>query len=297
MKAQTSVKREQTEIIDCLSEMEGLVAQLYDRFGEVLPEHREFWTSLANEESMLCRMLQSMHGILAKGSVFYNMGRFDAKAARAAVDLVWHMIELSRAQPISQLQALTTALQIEAMIEEAEFCATITSDPPEDAIIARRFVTEVKRHGATIHDMWHAEARRAHETAGDGSARKARTPAMLVRYDKTLGCIVGQFKGVMDISAAKRYTTRVVHVGGEYYCTRFLNDLRHAVTDFSGPVLYDMLGLLDFLGMDRSWTRAVLVSNTSRDCDTLERLAKASGYTVRVFTDRDEAVTWLTSMR
>ena len=114
-----------------------------------------------------------------------------------------------------------------------------------------------------------------------------------VSYDKKRDCLVGSFTGTLDLKTIAQFAKAIAAAAQTHDCKRFLNDMRKAKVDFSTVELYRMPGVLDASGLDPSWRRAIIASKQLKDYRFFETVAQNQGYSVRVFTDPDEALTWL----
>ncbi|MHC4207156.1 MAG: hypothetical protein ACYSTT_21080 [Planctomycetota bacterium] len=118
-----------------------------------------------------------------------------------------------------------------------------------------------------------------------------------VAFDEKVNCVVGRFKGDLTLAAAKKYIREVVEVAKKHPCQRFLNDLREANLVLSVFDIYELPGLVVTEGFDIRWRRAFLmVPTTNLDkIDFFELVASNRGMSVRMFTDYDKAIEWLTT--
>ena len=113
-------------------------------------------------------------------------------------------------------------------------------------------------------------------------------------YDSQHDCLVQEFVGVVDEDLIKQQVKLVVAASKEHNCKRLLNDMRQAELGLSIVEIHEIPKFLENEGVDRSWKRAVVFSKDFRDYHFYENVAFNIGFTVKVFTDRQKSLDWLT---
>lgn len=118
-----------------------------------------------------------------------------------------------------------------------------------------------------------------------------------VSFDEKHNCVIGRFEGDLTLAAAKEYIKEVVEVAKKHTCERFLNDLRGANVVLSIFDIYELPGLVITEGFDHRWRRAFLAAPTAdpEKVDFFELVGSNRGLSVRMFTDYDKAIQWLTT--
>ncbi|MBN1913856.1 MAG: hypothetical protein JW788_05580 [Candidatus Omnitrophica bacterium] len=104
---------------------------------------------------------------------------------------------------------------------------------------------------------------------------------------------MANFEGKLDHEVVKEFAKEIARVVSEHDCKRFLNDNSKVELDLSVIEIYELPGFLDTAGMDRSWKRALIVPGLSKDYIFFETVANNYGYTVKLFTDKESAISWL----
>ncbi len=79
----------------------------------------------------------------------------------------------------------------------------------------------------------------------------------------------------------------------DHKCKRFLNDMREAEIKLSITDLYYASAEAILSEFDRTWKRAILVKEKTRELEFYEITASNKGLTLKVFEDYDEALDWL----
>jgi hypothetical protein len=118
-----------------------------------------------------------------------------------------------------------------------------------------------------------------------------------VRYDESIDCVVGEFKGDMGMDSLKAYIAEIDSVVKKNTCKRFFNDLREARINFSIISIYHLHETIVTGEFDRKWRRAVLF-NPGFDKEKKEFHETVSfnrGLTEKTFIEYDAAMEWLLS--
>lgn len=115
-----------------------------------------------------------------------------------------------------------------------------------------------------------------------------------VHYDEEHDCLVGILKGTMDTVAIKAYSEEVMKVASSHTCRKLLTDMREAEVAMCKGEIYYLAGILDDVGLDQSWQRAIVMSKQHKDYEFYERVSGSQGFTVKIFSDPEQAFSWLT---
>lgn len=112
-----------------------------------------------------------------------------------------------------------------------------------------------------------------------------------VQYDEENECISGTFIGQFDIDMLKPSIKKLKYMELRYPCKRFINDIRKVKFDFTNDQIYKIPDLLFSLGIDKSWKRAILVSESDlKDAQFFINVMYRRGYTVECFLEKDTAL-------
>ncbi len=156
MDVKAKVRESQRVLINHLAHFEASIAELYDEYGRSFPGRADFWQSLSQEERTHARFLNSLHTLLDKGDLFYNLDTFDVQTVNARLAEVETELAVVRGEPISFSHALETALSIEKSIMDGHFYDVAKSYAPEFAIIADHLSKDTKIHLVRIQDLYRA---------------------------------------------------------------------------------------------------------------------------------------------
>lgn len=116
-----------------------------------------------------------------------------------------------------------------------------------------------------------------------------------LEYDEERHLILGHVHGVFDTAVVRRMAVDLAEMVREHECFRLLNDLRDATITGSTPDIYEMPRTVRDVGVPVRCRRALIVREPVDDFRFLETTSVNVGQQVRVFTDPDEALEWLTA--
>lgn len=116
-----------------------------------------------------------------------------------------------------------------------------------------------------------------------------------VEYNQVHNCLVGKFIGTMEAKHVGEYAQEILKVARIHDCKRFLNDMRETDIKMSIADLYFVSAEAVVEEFDRSWKRAVLVKEKTKDVEFYEITAKNKGLVLKTFDNFDEAMAWLVS--
>jgi hypothetical protein len=114
-----------------------------------------------------------------------------------------------------------------------------------------------------------------------------------VEFDQNHHCLVGKFVGVIEPMHVKEYAQEVLKLARFHDCKRFLNDMREAEINMSFADLYYATADAVVEEFDRSWKRAILVKELTKEIEFWEVTATNKGITLKIFDNYNEALAWL----
>jgi hypothetical protein len=120
-----------------------------------------------------------------------------------------------------------------------------------------------------------------------------------VRYDESIDCVIGEFRGNMEMDSLKAYVAEIGSVAKRHPCRRFFNNLREAEINFSITDIYNLTGTLLAGEFDGRWRRANLFNpDLAKDKREFHETVSANrGVLEKSYTDYTEAMEWLLSKR
>ena len=141
----------QGRILDSLIDCELRIAATYKAFAVAFPLFADFWESLAREERQHGLVLKKLHGCLARGFLFENIGRFD-QVAMNSLQVIQDDAERAMAAGVMDAsEAFAVALKLERSLIESQFYVCVKSDAPEFTAVCKVLNGATERHVAKLH--------------------------------------------------------------------------------------------------------------------------------------------------
>jgi hypothetical protein len=116
-----------------------------------------------------------------------------------------------------------------------------------------------------------------------------------IEYDTDSACMMCRMAGKIDQQLVRDFLAELVTLVEKHRCTRTLNDLREADLALSMLDIYGIPKLISQAGLGPTTKRAVVVSASRDDYHFFETVSVNLGQYVRVFTDFDKALKWVTA--
>jgi len=117
--------------------------------------------------------------------------------------------------------------------------------------------------------------------------------AFTVQYEPDKGHLIARLTGTLDREVLGQYARAIFEAGRTYNCKKLLNDISQVVMDISISEIFYLPELLESVGIDSTWKRAVLYTADQEKFRFLETRMFNEGHPVKIFRDRDSAVRWL----
>jgi len=116
-----------------------------------------------------------------------------------------------------------------------------------------------------------------------------------VHYDPESRHLVARLIGALDKKTIGQYARAIVQAGTEHNCKNLLNDISQVKVDLSVADIFFLPELLDSVGIDSTWKRAVVTRGNHDIFRFLETRMINESHPVKIFQDQEAAVTWLSS--
>ena len=82
-----------------------------------------------------------------------------------------------------------------------------------------------------------------------------------VSYDQANECVIASFTGTLDAKTAQVYAEEIAGTASKHDSKRVLNDMRQAKVDLSTSEIFRLREMLDTVGVDLSWKRAIVAAS------------------------------------
>ena len=144
---------EMNEIIEEIRQHELSLAKMYQQFAKSHPDHSQFWSQLADEESMHAKWIESLGRYYQKGQLGVSKLKLNRQAVKTSISHIDKQTDASRNGSLSLLKAVSIALDIEkSMIDSKFFEIFDLVDAKFDRIRAglKRETVKHRRHLETL---------------------------------------------------------------------------------------------------------------------------------------------------
>jgi hypothetical protein len=114
-----------------------------------------------------------------------------------------------------------------------------------------------------------------------------------IQYDSDQDCIFATFNGRVSMSVVRDYIAALLPILEETDCRRLLSDSREAEVHLTSSEIMQFPKLAAESPLTARLKRAVVATQGTSGYDLYETLSKVSGQQVRVFTTKEDALSWL----
>lgn len=123
-----NLKENQIKVIEMLARNEEIVSQLYKAYAEKFPDHKDFWSQLAEEEIDHADWIHKLHFQIEEGSVYFNEDRFKMEAIQSFLDYLNDCLVKAQKEETSLINALSIAWDLENGLIEKKFFEVFEGD-------------------------------------------------------------------------------------------------------------------------------------------------------------------------
>ncbi len=137
--------------IELLILNEQLVGSLYSIYAEKFPEEKQFWLSLAAEESTHAELLEGVRDIAEEIPNFLKQDRFSISDIELSISFIKDLIK--KAENFTLLNALFMARDLENSVIEKYFFKIMSADSHFVQSTFSRIEQDTKRHREKIQEL------------------------------------------------------------------------------------------------------------------------------------------------
>ena len=116
-----------------------------------------------------------------------------------------------------------------------------------------------------------------------------------INYDPETEIMMCRLTGKIDIPLLKDFAASLQQLMKEHQCTRILNDCRDSDLALSAFDIHQIPAMASKAGLNPAIKRAIVNKTTPDDFSFFETVSANQMHQVKVFTDYDEAMKWLTA--
>ena len=150
---------QRTSLLQLLADHEEAVGELYRAYAENVPEHRDLWLELAEQEFGHARWIRELGAEVAAGSTSFEGGRFSVEALRTSLDHLREQLAKAQSQDVSPEHALSIGVDIEEGLIEKRFFEVFDSDAPDVKRVLRALSSETSAHRDRLRQAWEEQRR------------------------------------------------------------------------------------------------------------------------------------------
>lgn len=130
------------------------VAELYQAFADLDPEHGGHWSSMAEAERRHADMLRELQGFLPSRQALLLEGKMRAEAIKWFLAYADGILLRARAEGVPFVKALSIAADIEKSLLEKGMLDRFRGASAEVNRVLERLKEETAGHAATAEEMW-----------------------------------------------------------------------------------------------------------------------------------------------
>ena len=140
--------------LDLLGQQKKSLQALYEQYKRRFSENALFWGTLAADEALQASRINGIKIHLNAGNWYLKEGRFNTVSLKTSLEYVKKKIEEARNKQVSQIEAISTALEIEQSLIERNFFEIFGSDSSELKTLLAKLVAAKKAHLSMVHAEW-----------------------------------------------------------------------------------------------------------------------------------------------
>jgi len=134
------------DVIEALAENEMLISRIYRTYAERFPDDREFWGTMAYEETQHADLVRSLGLEVKGGTVEFNSDGFDKTSLDMFHDYLKFSLARTQEEDILPKDALETALAIEHDLIERNFFGFFEAKKGELSLILEGLASSAREH-------------------------------------------------------------------------------------------------------------------------------------------------------
>jgi rubrerythrin len=134
------------EVIEALAENEMLISRIYRTYAERFPDDRDFWGTMAYEETQHADLIRSLGLEVKEGTVEFNSDGFDKTSLDMFHDYLKFSLARTQEEEILVKDAFETALAIEHDLIERNFFGFFETKTGELSLILEGLASSTRAH-------------------------------------------------------------------------------------------------------------------------------------------------------
>jgi len=134
------------DVIEALAENEMLISRLYRAYAQGFPDDRDFWNTMADEETQHADMIRSLGLEVKESTVEFKSQGFDKTSVDMFRDYLKFSLARAQEEDILPKDAFETALAIEHDLIERNFFGLFEAKTAELSIVLEGLVSSTRAH-------------------------------------------------------------------------------------------------------------------------------------------------------
>ncbi len=151
----------QRKMVDLLIAMELKVADLYRLFAERLPEHRELWREMHDEELQHAQWIEYLADKVAAGATLFHEDNTRTYTVQSYIDYVDSAMQKAGRTDLSMTAALVLSVDLENSLLERKVFRYFSDDHPDLKAVLSRLAAESYDHARKVKELLAAERKAA----------------------------------------------------------------------------------------------------------------------------------------
>lgn len=146
------VPKDQQQNLLLMADNEALASQLYAIYADRFPQRKALWQNLSTEEKNHEKWLREIELLTVSGDVFLNDKRFNREPITGLTKHIKDLI--NKAENVTDVEALSCALDLEQSLIERRYFEIIESDNPKIKKVLNDLELETENHKSMLWKLW-----------------------------------------------------------------------------------------------------------------------------------------------
>jgi hypothetical protein len=137
-------------VIELLATHEETISQLYACYAERFPDHKEFWSTLSEEELEHAKLVRQ----LSELSVQYDETKLRIPVIKISLDHIKYQLAKVHKEEVSLINALSTALDLERSIVDGKIFQAFKGYSTDARGILQELESTLQDHVERVQKAW-----------------------------------------------------------------------------------------------------------------------------------------------
>jgi rubrerythrin len=133
-------------LVGAMKEHELVISQLYGVYADKIPQYREFWKEISDEEVQHAEILEALFHHAQNNPDEFIVERFSVTTVENSIKNVRRFIKEAESTDISMEKALPIAMFLEQSLIESDYFEILAGDSPKTQRILEHLAVGTKEH-------------------------------------------------------------------------------------------------------------------------------------------------------